>query len=81
MPLTIDDEILRKAGMSAFELQLEIAVHLFSSERLTLGQASAIAGLTQIEFQHELAKRRIPPHYGVHELEEDLSTLRDAGLM
>lgn len=45
MPLTIDDEVLRRAGISAPELKLEIAIHLFAANRLTLGQASLLAGI------------------------------------
>lgn len=42
---------------------------------MTLGQASELAGQHQIEFQRELAKRDIPIHYGMEELEQDLRTL------
>ncbi len=79
MGLTIPDEILRSARMSAEELQQELAVLLFQKERLTLGQASRLAGLNQLRFQRLLASRRIPIHYDVAELEEDLKTLREMG--
>ncbi len=79
MGLTIADEVLRHAGMSAEELQQELAVLLFQKERLTLGQASRLAGLNQLRFQRLLASRRIPIHYDVAELEEDLKTLREMG--
>ena len=76
MSLVIPDETLRHAGMSEAELREEIAVLLFQKERLTLGQASQLAGVSQYRFQRTLGDRRIPVHYGLAELEEDLKTLQ-----
>jgi predicted HTH domain antitoxin len=63
--------------MSVAELSLEIAVLLFQREKLTLGQASRLAGMSQLQFQHILASRQIPAHYDVAEFEEDLRTLQE----
>ena len=75
MRLDIPDEILHAAGLSEAELRQELAVVLFRSQKITLGQASQIAGLNQLQFQHILASRQIPVHYDVAELEQDLRTL------
>ena len=77
MSLVIPDEILQATHMSAAELTLEIAVLLFQREKLTLGQASRLAGMSQLQFQHILASRQIPVHYDVAEFEEDLRTLQE----
>jgi len=77
MSLIIPDEILQATHMSASELSLEIAVLLFQREKLTLGQASRLAGMSQLQFQHVLASRQIPVHYDVAEFEEDLRTLQE----
>ncbi|HEX6122985.1 MAG TPA: UPF0175 family protein [Ktedonobacterales bacterium] len=77
MSLLISDDLLRSIHMSADELRREIAVMLFQQERLTLGQASQLAGVTQFAFQGILAERQIPIHYGVAEFEEDMQTLRE----
>jgi len=63
--------------MTAEELKQEIAVLLFQKEKLTLGQASHLAGMHRLQFQHLLASRAIPVHYGTAEFEADLKTLRD----
>lgn len=55
------------------------AMLLFQKEKLTLGQASLLAGLDQLQFQRILAGRQIPIHYGVGDLEEDRRTLRGMG--
>ena len=77
MSLVIPDEILQSTHMSEKELSQEIAVLLFQKEKLTLGQASQLAGLSQWQFQQLLASRHIPVHYDVAEFEEDLKTLKE----
>jgi predicted HTH domain antitoxin len=54
------------------ELKAELALALFQRELLTLGQAASLAGLPQLDFQRLLAQRRIPLHYGLEAMEEDL---------
>ena len=77
MSLIIPDEILQATGMSEAELRQEMAVLLFQKEKLTLGQASRLAGMSQLQFQHLLASRQIPVHYDVAEFEEDLKTFQE----
>jgi predicted HTH domain antitoxin len=77
MNVSIPDEILESARMSEAELRQEVAVLLFEKDRITLGQASSLAGLDRLRFQHLLASRGIPVHYDVEDFDEDLATLRD----
>ena len=81
MTLNVPDEILRSAGMSESELLLEIAVLLFEREKLTLAQASRLAGISRVEFQKLLASRKIPVHYEIDDFKDDLKNLRDAGIL
>lgn len=75
--LVISDEILQTTHMSEAELKQEIAVLLFQKEKLTLGQASRLAEMSQLHFQHLLASRQIPLHYDVADFEADLNTLQE----
>ena len=77
MSVVIPDDVLLAGRMSENELKAEIALMLFEKEKLTLGQASRLAGLGCLEFQHLLASRNISIHYDVAEFEEDLKTLRE----
>jgi predicted HTH domain antitoxin len=79
MGVIIPDEILQATRMTADELRQEIAVLLFQKDKLTLGQASRLAGMTRLQFQHLLASRQIPVHYDVAEFEEDLKALGGLG--
>jgi len=79
MSVIIPEDILQTTRMTEEELKKEIAVLLFQKEKLTLGQASHLAGMSQLQFQHLLASRQIPVHYDVAEFEEDLKTLKELG--
>jgi predicted HTH domain antitoxin len=79
MSLIISDEILQASGFSESELLQEIAILLFQKEKLTLGQASRLAQMPQLQFQHLLASRKIQLHYDVAEFEADLKTLQELG--
>ncbi|HEX7240839.1 MAG TPA: UPF0175 family protein [Longimicrobiaceae bacterium] len=79
MSVTIPDEVLHSARMSAGELMQEIAVLLFQKDKLTLEQAARLAEMDRIDFQHLLASRRIEVHYGLEDFEQDLETLRSLG--
>ena len=73
MGVLIPDDILQATRMSEEELKRELAIPLFQKEKLTLGQASRLAGMNLLQFQHLLASRQIPVHYDVAEFEEDLT--------
>jgi predicted HTH domain antitoxin len=77
MSVVISDEVLRASRLSASELKVEIAVMLFQKEKLSLGQASRLAAMDHLEFQHLLASRNISVHYDVADFEEDLKTLSE----
>jgi len=72
MTLTLPDELLQSTKLTEAELKTELALALFQQERLTLGQAAILAGLPQRDFQRLLASRRIPLHYGIAAIEQDL---------
>ncbi len=64
-----------EAKLSPQSAALHLAIGLFVTEEATLGQAAEIAGLSQSDFLKELGRRRIPIHYGLEELAEDLRTV------
>jgi predicted HTH domain antitoxin len=75
MSVIIPDEVLQKIQMSDTELLQEIAIMLFQKERFALGQSSYFANMNQMEFQRLLASRKIPIHYDIAELKEDVESL------
>ncbi|MDB9317853.1 UPF0175 family protein [Nodularia spumigena] len=79
MSVVIPNEILTTTRMNEEEMKREIAVMLFQKEKLTLAQASRFAGMNRIAFQHLLASREIPVHYGVEDFEQDIKNLREMG--
>jgi predicted HTH domain antitoxin len=79
MSVLISRELLSATRMTASEMRQEIAVMLFQKEKLTLAQAGRFAGLHRVAFQHLLASRQIPLHYGVTDFEQDLQQLQELG--
>jgi predicted HTH domain antitoxin len=73
--LVISAEMLQQLQMSPAELRVDLAVYLYDKERMTMGQAKKLAGLTQIQFQRELARRNVFIKYDVEDFEQDLRTL------
>jgi predicted HTH domain antitoxin len=76
MGMLIDDDLLHAARISEPELKLEIAALLYRRERLTLGQAARLAGLSQSRMRLTLAAQGIAPQYGVADFAEDLKVVR-----
>ncbi len=79
MSVVIPDEILHATHMTADELVQEVAILLYQKDKLTLGQASRLAEMSQLQFQFLLASRQIPIHYDIAEFEADLKALREMG--
>jgi predicted HTH domain antitoxin len=79
MALLIPDEICNATHLSEKELKQEIALMLFSKDKLTLAQAAKLAQMDRLSFQHLLASRKIPVHYDVADFKHDLKTLKKLG--
>jgi predicted HTH domain antitoxin len=76
MDLAIANDLIEDLHLTAEQVRLDLAVGLFSEERVTLGRAARIAGLSEPEFLRELGRRRIPVHYDVADFAADMATLR-----
>jgi predicted HTH domain antitoxin len=81
MSLVISDELVRASGLSEAELLQELVLMLFQQEKLTLGKASHILGITQLEFQSLLASHDLYIHYDIEDLHEDVKNLQELGLL
>lgn len=73
--LIISGNVLEGLKISPAELMIDIAVYLYDKEKLSMGQAKKLAGLTQIEFQKELSKNGVLIKYDIEDFEKDLENL------
>lgn len=73
MTLTLPEDL----RLTERELKQELALSLYAARKVTLVQASDIAGVGLFEFQAWLRDRHIPQHYNEHDLEKDLLVLRE----
>jgi predicted HTH domain antitoxin len=79
MSLIISDDIVKASGLSETDLLQELIILLFQQEKLSLGKASELLGMTQTRFQRLIADRGICVHYDVAEFNEDLQHLKQKG--
>ncbi len=77
--ISIPQDILDSARLTIPEMQQELAIWLYAQGRLGIGKARELAGMSLWEFRQLLAARKVSPHYGAEEIEEDVTTLRDLG--
>jgi predicted HTH domain antitoxin len=75
MNITLPAEL--ESQISREEVALQLALGLFADDKVTLGQAASIAGVSQTVFLHELGKRKIPVHYGLEDLEDDIAAAKE----
>jgi predicted HTH domain antitoxin len=75
--LEVPQDILDSARLTAADLKVEMAIHLYEQRRLSIGKARELAGMALWEFRQLLASRGISPHYDVEDLDEDVSTLHE----
>lgn len=76
MTLVIPKEVIKASGLSEYELLQEIILMLFQQEKISLGKASELLGVTQFKFQSLLSERGICVHYDVAEFQEDVRYLK-----
>lgn len=72
MLVELEDEILIAGKISIEDLRLGIALWLFQEKNVALGKCAELAGMHKIQFQKELARRRISVHYTEDDLQRDI---------
>jgi len=60
MDITIPDEVLQAAKLSAADIKREVAVLLFKTQAVNIEQATQIANVHLLEFEQLLVQRQIP---------------------
>ena len=77
--IEIPREVIHATRMTSDELRRELAIYLFQQDKLSLGKAREMAGMTVWTFLQLLGSRDIPIHYDLEDYEADLATLRELG--
>jgi predicted HTH domain antitoxin len=73
MEIAVPEQIERR--LSAKDAALNLALGLYVSNEVTLGQAAETAGVSQTQFLEELCKRKLPYHYDLDDLKQDLKAV------
>ena len=77
MTVTILDDRIGDIEVSERDALVDIAIGLYKREQVSLGRAAEIANMSSPAFLDELGRRKIPINYGVDDLRQDLSSLRE----
>jgi predicted HTH domain antitoxin len=75
MTLTLPQNVL--GALTPESAAFHLAIGLYVSKEATLGQAAAVAQMTQGGFMRELGKRKIPLNYGPDDLAADLRAVEE----
>lgn len=76
MTITIPDQTLEDAKISAADLLVDVAVYLYDKERLSIGQARKLAGMDLLSFQKALADRNVYLKYSADDLDADVRNMK-----
>ena len=79
--ISIPRDILESARMTADQAKVELAIALYTLGRLSIGKARELAGMSLWDFRQLLAVRKIEPHFNEDDLDQDVDTLKQMGLM
>lgn len=77
MQIAFSDELTQDLDLTPEHARFDLAIGLYAERRVTLGRAAEIAGMMQTAFLRKLGELRIPMHYDLAELEEDLLVVRE----
>lgn len=78
--VNVSPELELATHMSAQEIQRELAVHLYSQGKLSMGKAHELAEMDLSSFQHLLSSRSIPVRYDEADFQDDLETIKRLNL-
>ena len=77
MQVNVPDELIQGLDLTPENARMDFAIGLYAEHRITLGRAARIAEMPQTAFLRKLGALRIPMHYDLTELEEDLLVVRE----
>ena len=81
LQLSIPDSVMQAIRLPEdrviSELQVELAISLYSQSLLSFGKARELADMNKYEFGRLLGRRGVSRHYTQEELEDDLAYARD----
>lgn len=77
LQLSIPDSVLSAIRLPETMIEqallIELAIALYAQELLSFGKARELAQMSKYEFGQLLGQRGVLRHYGLEELEDDLS--------
>lgn len=79
VPADLFADVGNEAGVVRERLQLELALHLYASRKVSAGKASELAGIPRGSFENALKTSGIERNYSSADLEGDLAWASGGG--
>jgi predicted HTH domain antitoxin len=73
--IEVPDQDIGSLKLSKAEAKLDLAVGLYTGQRVSMGRAARVAGISYSAFLQELGKRRICLNYSVDDFAHDLKMI------
>lgn len=77
MVIDLPDHLFEGVVLTPDVARLDLAIGLYLGRRATLGQGARIAGISTTAFLDELGRHRVPLHYDVDDLREDVQIVAE----
>ncbi len=74
--MKVQDELIQLSGMSEQQLRIELALWLYSKNKLSVGRAMKFAKMNRFDFMELMNKHEIPVNYSPEDLEQDIQTIK-----
>jgi predicted HTH domain antitoxin len=74
--IEIPQDILDSARIKLPDIKVELALLLYTQNRLSIGKARELANMSLWEFRQLLGTRKIQVHYDINDLKDDVATLK-----
>ncbi len=72
MTIELPDKELHNLRLTTEQARVELAVGVYTGQRVSLGRAAKVARMPKVLFMQELARRGIGMHYSMEDLEHDI---------
>lgn len=75
MTIQVADHLVAGLNLTEDQIKFALALGFYIDDRVSLGKAAELAGISKSAFLDELGKRRIPVRYDLEDLANDLKTI------
>lgn len=77
MTIELPDKEISSLHLTPEQGRIEVAIGLYAGQKVSLGRAARIAGVSYADFMHELGSRNLCINYTMDDLQHDLRAVEE----